>query len=130
MQTASAKAKGRNLQKWVRDKILTKFRTLNEDDCRSTGMGQSGEDVQLSQYAKTIFPYSIECKVRKTIAVYKMYKQAQDNSNGLEPLLIIRADRKKALAVIDADYFFSILPNSESTELYDICTHPSDTDSQ
>lgn len=111
MQTASAKAKGRNLQKWVRDKILNKFRMLEADDCKSTGMGQSGEDIQLSPAARKVFPFSIECKARKTFATYLMYKQAQDNANGMEPLLFIKGNHKKPLVIMDAEYFFDNWPN-------------------
>ena len=46
MKTSSAKAKGRNLQKWVRDIILESFPGLEPDDVRSITMGDSGEDMQ------------------------------------------------------------------------------------
>ncbi len=62
MKTSSCKAKGRNLQKWVRDLILESFPSLEADDVRSTSMGAGGEDVQLSPAARKLFPYSLECK--------------------------------------------------------------------
>ena len=48
MKTRSAKNKGKRLQNKVRDLILEKFTQLEEDDVRSTTMGDSGEDVLLS----------------------------------------------------------------------------------
>lgn len=114
MQTASSKAKGRKLQQWVRDKILSKFRTLSSDDVRSTSMGASGEDVQLSPAARQLFPFSIECKARKALAVYAFYDQAKANADGAEPLLIVKANQKKPLVILDAEYFFNNWPNPET----------------
>lgn len=109
IKTSSAKAKGRNLQKWVRDYILDMYVELEEEDVRSTGMGQSGPDVQLSPAASKLFPYAVECKANKAMAIYAMYAQAENNSGVHEPLLVIKADRKKQLVVIDADHFFDLI---------------------
>jgi hypothetical protein len=69
-------------------------------------MGAGGEDVQLSPAARKLIPYSIECKSRKSIAVYSYMDQAKDNSpSGAEPLVVVKADRKDPLVIIDADYF-------------------------
>ena len=59
MKPQSAKAKGRNLQKWVRDLLLENFPTLEADDVRSTSMGAGGEDVQLSPAARKLFKFSV-----------------------------------------------------------------------
>jgi hypothetical protein len=72
-------------------------------------MGSGGEDVQLSPAALKVFPYSVECKRLAKIAVYALYEQAVANANKHEPLLIMRADRKKALAVVDAIHFFELV---------------------
>lgn len=109
MKTSSAKAKGRELQNWVRDQLLTLFSFLEKDDVRSTSMGAQGEDVQLSPAARKAFPYSVECKRLAKIAVYSMYEQAVANAGKSQPLLIIRGDRKKALAVVDALHFFELV---------------------
>jgi len=58
----SRKQKGRRLQQAVRDLILENFKELEPDDVRSTPMGVSGTDVQLSPAARRLFPYSTECK--------------------------------------------------------------------
>ena len=109
IKTSSAKAKGRELQNWVRDKLLSLFPKLEADDIRSTAMGQSGEDVQFSPAARKVIPYSIECKRLAKIAVYSLYEQAVANAGKYEPLLIMRGDRKKALAVVDAEHFFALV---------------------
>lgn len=106
MKTSSAKSKGRSLQKWVRDILLSLNPTLTKDDVRSTAMGQSGVDIQLSSAAKLFIPYSIECKNLARIAVYSLYDQAKQNSGELTPILVIKQNRSEPLVVVDAKWFF------------------------
>lgn len=111
MKTQSAKAKGRKLQQWVRDKIIHYFGKFGVDpeDVKSTSMGAGGEDIQLSPFARAMFPYSIECKSHKSMAVYKLYDQAVENKHRLaEPLLIIKVNNRKPLAVVDAEWFIEL----------------------
>ena len=106
IKTSSAKAKGRKLQQWVAKTILELIPTLESDDIKSTGMGQPGVDVQMSPAARKKIPITIECKARKSIAVYSYYDQAIENApSGMEPVVIIKADRKKPLAIVDAEFF-------------------------
>jgi len=108
MKIASAKAKGRKLQQWVRDKIIGMYQDLSTRDVISTGMGQQGEDVRLSEAAFKKFPFSVECKNQaKMKPVYDAHYQAKKQGAG-EPLLIIKMNGEKPLAIIDADYFFKI----------------------
>jgi len=110
ISTASAKAKGRNLQKWARDKLLAQFKALEPDDIKSTGMGQGGEDLQLSPAARKLIPITVECKARKSLALYSFMSQAETNApKNVEPVVIVKADRKKPLAIIDAEYFIKLL---------------------
>jgi cephalosporin hydroxylase len=110
IKTSSAKAKGRKHQQYVRDKILSIFSSLEPDDVRSTGMGQGGEDIQLSPAGRKLFPYSVECKSLKKIGVYKFIEQAVSNCPATaEPIAIIKADRQKPLAVLDAEHFFKLI---------------------
>lgn len=110
MKTQSAKAKGRRLQQWVRDRILERWKQLEDDDVKSTSMGAGGEDVQLSPSARKLVPYSIECKNRKAIALYKDYNQAKGNApKGMEPLLVVKQDRCDPLVMVDATYFFDLI---------------------
>lgn len=107
MKTASAKAKGRNLQKWVRDFLIELFH-FDPEDVKSTAMGQSGEDIQLGSIPRQFLPLSIECKSRNKFVIYTMYEQARKNSKIYEPVLIIKEDRQKPLAVVDAEFFFKL----------------------
>lgn len=108
ISTQSAKAKGRRLQQAVRDSILESFPALELDDVRSTSMGAGGEDVQLSPAARTLFPYSVECKNLAKIAVYNYYAQATGH-NDYEPLVVIKQNRSKPLAVVDFEHFMKLV---------------------
>ena len=106
----SAKAKGRRLQAWTRDLILTTFPFLEPDDVKSTSMGASDEDVQLSPAARKVMPFAIECKSHKAFAIYSIYEQATGHKgSNHEPLAIIKGDRKKPLVVVDAEYFIKLI---------------------
>lgn len=111
--TASKKAKGRKFQQKVRDNIISlDIDNLTLDDVRSTGMGQGGEDIQLSPKAREVFPYSVECKKHKSFAIYKHYDQAAANCpppGGIKPVLFVEADYKRPLAVLDMEDFFDLV---------------------
>lgn len=109
MKPQSAKAKGRKLQQWVRDQVLSNHPDLEPDDVKSTSMGAGDEDIQLSPAARREFPYSVECKARKSLkTIYDFYQQAVENAGNSEPILVIRQDRSKPLLVIDAEYFLAL----------------------
>jgi hypothetical protein len=109
MKTSSAKAKGRNLQKHLRDALLAAFPVLEPDDCKSTSMGASGEDVQLSPAARKLIPCSFECKSYAKIAVYQWFKQCKSNAKHYQPVLVIKQNQDKPLAVIDLEYFVELI---------------------
>jgi hypothetical protein len=107
LKTSSMKAKGRRLQQYVRDLILHKHPSLEEDDVKSTAMGQGGEDVQLSPAARKLVPLSIECKSRASWAFYKDLDQAHANCpKGCQPVLVAKANHRDPVVIINADYFF------------------------
>ena len=73
-------------------------------------MGAGGEDVRLSKAARDVFPYSVECKSLAKVAAYKHLDQAISNCPvGAEPLLVMKADRRSPIVIIDSEYFFSII---------------------
>lgn len=104
----SSKAKGRTGQQEIRDMILERFPELEQGDVKSTTMGESGVDIQLSPAALKKLPVSIEVKRRKSFATpYNWYNQA-DREDGNEPVVFFRADRKKWLAIIDAEHYLNL----------------------
>lgn len=108
MKTSSAKAKGRNLQKYVCSRILGLWPSLQAGDCSSRSMGAGGDDVLLSPAARKFLPISIECKSHARYAVYSDYKQAESNAREFEPILIIKQNNSKPLAIMDLDYYLSL----------------------
>lgn len=108
MKPASAKQKGRLLQQKVVAKLLEVFPQLEPDDIRSTSMGANGEDVQLSPAARRLIPHQIECKKHAKHAVYAHYDQCKA-SGPYQPLVVIEADRRQPLAVIDLDFYLTLL---------------------
>jgi hypothetical protein len=108
MTPGSAKAKGARLQKWVRDVILGLFGELEPDDVRSTSMGASGEDVTLSPAARKKVPYQIECKNKARSQIHTYYEQAKTHGER-QPLVVVKQDRREALAIVEAEHFFRLL---------------------
>ena len=109
MKSRSAKNKGKRLQNKVRDLILEKFNTLEDDDVRSTTMGDSGEDVLLSPAARKLFPFSIECKNQEKLNIWSSLEQAENNSGSHTPLLIFKRNRTKTYAVLEFEKVIRII---------------------
>ena len=106
-RTQSAKAKGRRLQQWVRDKLIEML-DVHPEDIESRSMGAGGEDLIMARAARSKFPHSIECKNVEKLNVWDAYEQAVLNSGEYEPLLIMKKNGKKPLAVVDAEYLIRL----------------------
>lgn len=110
MKPSSAKSKGRLHQQWVRKLILSIWPEIHEDDVKSTSMGAGGEDLTFSNSARKLCPVSIECKSLAKFAGYTIYDQAVANApSGAEPIGVIKANKRKPIVLVDAEYFFKLL---------------------
>jgi hypothetical protein len=111
MKIRSAKAKGKRLEKWVLDQILKWFPSLTSDDVRITIGSETGADIKISERRRNDCPYSIECKSRETFkTLYGYYEQAAANILSNEkPVVVIKMNNKKPLALIDAEFLFEVL---------------------
>lgn len=78
MKTSSAKAKGRDLQKYCK-KILDKVFDLEEGDIESRPMGSGGVDLMMSPSVRKKFPVSIESKNTKKFPSVSALKQSDHN---------------------------------------------------
>ena len=107
MKTSSAKAKGRKLQQWMRNLLIEKL-DVHPEDIESRSMGAGGEDLIMARAAREKFPLSIECKNQEKVNVWESYKQAEENSNNYEPVVVIKRNKSNPLVVIDAEYFVSL----------------------
>lgn len=108
MSPQGAKQKGRLFQQKMRDVLLKAFPSLEPDDIRSTSMGATGEDLQLSPAARKLIPYQFECKSKARSPVHGMYEQAQSHGT-YEPIVLIKQDRKPALAVMSVEHFLELV---------------------
>lgn len=113
MKTSSCKAKGRNLQKLVRDSVLKAFPHLTQRDVKSTSMGVSGADLQLSEAAFVKFGYDVECKSLAKVAVYKFYDQ-RSKAQG-ERLVVVKQNNSQPLAIVSLDHFMELVKCQNKT---------------
>ena len=116
MKIKSAKAKGRTLQNYVRDKLRkvfvdawSKYPKLEYDDIKSQTMGMGGEDIVLSPLAKRLIPYSFECKNTERLNLWEALNQCEGNCEDRDPVLIIKRNRSKVYAVIEFDHFIDYI---------------------
>lgn len=101
MKPQSAKAKGRRLQQEVRERILTAFPELDNDDVRSTSMGAGGEDLLLSPAARKLFPFSVECKNSERLNIWGALTQAEANCPAhVIPLVVFTRNRTARYAAL------------------------------
>lgn len=107
MTPRSAKNKGKKLQNDVKRLLVSAFPEY-EGHIKSTTMGESGEDIQISPTARKAIPYQFECKSRANMVVYKDYEQARSHGN-YEPALVIKQNASKPLAVIDLEKFIQLI---------------------
>ena len=107
MKPQSAKAKGRNLQKWVRERLIEAL-DIHPEDIESRSMGAGGEDLIMARAARQRFPHSIECKNVEKLNIWEAYEQSKANCGDYEPIVVIKKNHKKPLVVVDAQYFIEL----------------------
>jgi hypothetical protein len=108
----SAKAKGRNLQKWVAEKIskLIGIPVGKDELISSREMGQSGTDILLIGKALELFPFSIECKSTESWQIHEAIKQAKTNQKkDTDWLLVMKRSREDPVIIMDAERFFKLM---------------------
>jgi len=89
----------------VAQKIRDKY-GLSEDDVRSTPLGVSGTDVQLSEKAQKHFPFSVECKARESLGRWPWDILEQQ---GKRTIGVIKRNRRQALVLLTLEDFFNII---------------------
>jgi hypothetical protein len=107
MNPSSAKAKGRRLQQWVRDKLIEML-DVHPEDIESRSMGAGGEDLIMARSARLKFPHSIECKNVEKLNIWDAYEQASANCGDYQPIVVMKKNGKKPLVVVDAEYYISL----------------------
>jgi len=109
MKQNSRRAKGRLLQIIVRDKLLKAFPHLNPLDLQVGKNGSNGEDLKISRIGRRLIPFQWEMKnQQKLLTLYKFFKQAQKHGKH-EPVLVVKLNSRKPLAVINLDQFIDLI---------------------
>lgn len=110
ISTASRKQKGRKLQKIIVEKILGLFpTTLTNRDVKSASMGKPGEDVELSEKASKLFPFSVEAKWHEKLNIWDALEQAESQNRKLRPLVVFKRNRSEVYCSLKLDDFLEIL---------------------
>jgi len=115
MKTQSAKAKGRKLQQWTRDRLIESLR-IHPEDIESRSMGAGGEDLIMARAARKIFPYSIECKNQEKVNIWSAHAQASENCGDYTPLVVLKRNNSKPLVLIDAQAFIDLHKDNANAE--------------
>ena len=111
MKSQSAKAKGREGQKEIVQKILDAFPDLKPDDVLWRSMGAAGEDIMLSPAARAHFPFSVEVKRTEKFNAYEALEQAASNTktNRHDPIVFARKNKTPWIVVMYADDFMDLV---------------------
>lgn len=107
----SRKAKGRDLQKYVAQRIsdMTGIPCGKDELIESREMGQSGKDIKLIGPAKDVFEFDIECKNVESFSIYKTMEQAIANTDeGRSWLIVWKKNGIKPVAILDFEKFLEI----------------------
>jgi hypothetical protein len=87
---------------WIYNKLLASFPQLTLEDLKSEN------NIRVS-----FIPYFFHVKLHAQFSVYRHYEQAERNchkaTRHLEPILVIKGNHKKPLAIVDAEHFFAML---------------------
>lgn len=103
MKTSSCKNKGRVLQQLFRNVLrgIGTSRGLVDDDIKSTSMGVSGVDVQLSPAAvKVLGKLAVEAKNVETLNVVKVFMEHAAKYPGHVPILVHKKNGIKPLVTM------------------------------
>lgn len=111
IKTSSRKAKGRNFQYWVCQKIAERFEVeykQADDDCliHSREMGQHHEDIILRGELKHKFPFCIECKNQENLSVKDWINQSKSNQKeNMEWMLVFKNKEITPVVCLDFETF-------------------------
>lgn len=105
--------KGKRLQLEVVNSLRSAFSgSIADEEIQSPLCSEAGVDVKLSQHARQLIPYSIECKnwdVVK-IPVWEWIDQSIRNAYpDTTPIVVFRKNRKSRYAIIPFESFVGLI---------------------
>lgn len=117
MNIHSAKAKGKKLQIYVRNKLREIFSSkLEGGDIETTISSEAGIDIKLSPAAKKKIPFDIEAKNTETFNRNSAINQAEKNSveKNRIPMVVFSKNRNKTYCIIEINNLKSVLKKKKS----------------
>ena len=106
MKPRNSKQKGRRLQNWVRDQLVTWFGNHFGDKIIPKQMGGQGVDIELYGEARAEIPFDIECKATELLNIWDALEQAETNAGDTRaPLLVFKRNRSKVYVAMEWDDF-------------------------
>lgn len=109
MKPQSAKQKGRELCKRVKDLLLIWYQEAHTDDIKVTSSGAGGEDLQFSKAMRDLLPVSIECKARQKLNIWDAYAQAEANAGPHIPMVAFKRNRGEILCALKMEDFLKLV---------------------
>lgn len=106
---SSRKQKGNRLQNDIIKKLLNSFQDLTTNDLRSVPGSVPGEDIWMSEKAKSIIGFAIEAKNQEKISIWKCLEQAEDPKRKGTPLLVFKRNRSDVYCCLKFDDFLKLL---------------------
>lgn len=107
----TSKARGANFEKLTADAIAA-YTGLPASDVFRTRTRHHGVDIGLSEQARRLFPFSVECKDQKTIKMPEWIRQAAENAiDGMPPIVIFKLPRnaRNLYVTLDFDVFMRLV---------------------
>ena len=105
----SAKSKGRRLQIAVARAIRERF-GLEDRDAVSAPASVGGEDIILSEKAKNVFRFSVECKNQEKVKIWEAIAQADKNAkDGRTPIVVFSRNNAPTYVAIEFSEFLKLL---------------------
>jgi len=104
------KEKARALQNMAAE-MIKDYTRLGDEDIKPSLMSENGIDIKLSLAARRRFPFAVECKNQERLDFWRAIEQAELNAEteGLDPLLIVKKSRKGIHVVLRVEDFFKLL---------------------
>lgn len=111
MKTRSAKAKGQRATKELREALLKKFTTLDEDDINVVPAGVTGEDLWLSPTAQKLIPFCFEVKNQEALNIWAALKQSEEHAkkSNRAPAVVFKRNRSKTYVALTLEDFLELL---------------------
>lgn len=113
----SAKAKGNRLTNLLRTALLESFPSLEPEDIKVALSSEQGEDLKLSPAARKVIPYSFECKNHQKAKIWEWIKQAEENSNGYDPVVVFTRNRESSYAILRLVDFIKLISDGKNLVL-------------